>query len=94
MDAVGEDVWISIPGTTPIHVKVTTSTSTTPAGFLFDRTIDIDTYDRHRDRLSEELTLTQMDRYATELEELDVEGILTFAERVLPSASNLWVQSC
>ena len=34
-----------------------------------------------------------MDRHATELEELDVEGILAFAERVLPSASNLWVQS-
>ena len=30
---------------------------------------------------------------AAELEELDVEGILAFAERVLPSASNLWVQS-
>jgi hypothetical protein len=30
---------------------------------------------------------------ATELEEMDVEGILAFAERVLPSASNLWVQS-
>jgi hypothetical protein len=24
---------------------------------------------------------------------MDVEGILAFAERVLPSASNLWVQS-
>ena len=35
----------------------------------------------------------QMDRHATELEELDVEGILAFAERILPSASNLWVQS-
>lgn len=28
-----------------------------------------------------------------ELEELDVEGILAFADRVLPSASNLWVQA-
>jgi site-specific DNA recombinase len=61
--------------------------------FLFDRTIDIERYDRHRDKLREELTLVQMDRHATELEELDVEGILAFAERVLPSASNLWVQS-
>jgi hypothetical protein len=34
-----------------------------------------------------------MDRHASELEEMDVEGILAFAERVLPSASNLWVQS-
>ena len=61
--------------------------------FLYERSIDIDTYDRHRDKLREELTLTQMDRHATELEEMDVEGILAFAERVLPSASNLWVQS-
>ena len=61
--------------------------------FLYERTIDIDRYDRHRDKLREELTLVQMDRHATELEELDVEGILAFAERVLPSASNLWVQS-
>jgi len=61
--------------------------------FLFERMIDIETYDRHRDKLREELTLAQMDRHSCELEELDVEGILAFAERVLPSASNLWVQS-
>src|SRR5206468_5011561 len=61
--------------------------------FLFERTIDIDTYDRHRDKLREELTIAQMDRHSSELEEMDVEGILAFAERVLPSASNLWVQS-
>ena len=61
--------------------------------FLYERSIDIDTYDRHRDKLREELTIAQMDRHACELEEMDVEGILAFAERVLPSASNLWVQS-
>jgi Fe-S-cluster formation regulator IscX/YfhJ len=42
--------------------------------FLFERTIDIDTYDRHRDKLREELTLVQMDRHPAELEEFDVEG--------------------
>ena len=31
-----------------------------------------------------------MDRHASELEEMDVEGIRAFAERVLP---NLWVDS-
>ena len=56
--------------------------------FLYEQTIDITSYDRQRDRLREELTLAQMDRHATELEEFDVEGILAFAERVLPSASN------
>jgi hypothetical protein len=61
--------------------------------FLYERTIDIERYDRQRDKLREELTLVQMDRHATEPEELDVEGILAFAERVLPSAPNLWVQA-
>ena len=61
--------------------------------FLYARTIDIDTYDRHKDKLREELTLVQMDRHSSELEEMDVEGILAFAERARPSASNLWVQS-
>src|SRR3954471_10358794 len=58
--------------------------------FLFERSIDIDTYDRHRDKLREELTLAQMDRHSSELEEMDVEGILAFAERVPPRASNVW----
>src|SRR5215467_14535938 len=56
--------------------------------FLYEKTIDIETYDRYRDKLREELTLAQMDRHTAELDEL-----LAFAERVLPSASNLWVQS-
>lgn len=63
------------------------------AAFLYERSIDIETYDRHRGKLREELTIAQMDRHASELEEMDVEGILAFTERVLPSAANLWVQS-
>jgi hypothetical protein len=31
--------------------------------------------------------------HSTPLEELDVEGILAFAERVLPKASELWVHA-
>jgi hypothetical protein len=43
--------------------------------------------------LREELTPARIDRHAGQLEELDVEGILAFAERVLPRASDLWVQA-
>ena len=42
-------------------------------------TIDIDTYDRHRHKLREELTIAQMDRHSSELEEMDVEGILALS---------------
>jgi hypothetical protein len=52
--------------------------------FLFERSIDIETYDRHAERLREELTLARIERHSGQLEELDVEGILAFAERVLP----------
>src|SRR5262249_25391880 len=64
------------------------------AAFLYERTIDIDTYDRHRDKLRGELTLAQMARRVPRApRSVDVEDILAFAERVLPSASNLWVRS-
>ncbi len=61
--------------------------------FIYARTIDLATYDRQRDKLREKFTLTQIERQASELEGLDVEGILAFAERVLPNASDLWVQA-
>src|SRR6201988_3819929 len=61
--------------------------------FLFERSIDIETYDRHAAKLREELTLAWIDRHAGYLDEFDVEGILAFAERVLPRAGELWIQS-
>ena len=61
--------------------------------FLFERSIDIDTYDRHADRVREQMTLLKMDEHTSKLEDLDVEGILAFAERVLPRAAELWVQA-
>lgn len=44
--------------------------------FLFERSIDIETYDRHAEKLREQLTLVRMDRHSGQLEELDVERIL------------------
>ena len=61
--------------------------------FLFERSIDIDTYDRHADRVREQMTLLKIDEHTSKLEELDVEGILAFAERVLPRTADLWVQA-
>ena len=61
--------------------------------FLFERSLDIDTYAHHAEKLREELTLVGIDRHSGQLDELDVEGILAFAERVRPRASDLWVQA-
>jgi hypothetical protein len=61
--------------------------------FLFAQSIDATSYERQRDRLRDELTLAQINHHAEATDELDVQGILTFAERVLPRASDLWVQA-
>jgi hypothetical protein len=42
---------------------------------------------------SPELTLVEIDRHGSKVEEFDVEGILNFAERVLPRAADLWIQA-
>jgi site-specific DNA recombinase len=61
--------------------------------FLYSESIDLATYSRQRDKLREELTLSKIDHHTDAVEELDVEGILAFAERILPRASDLWVQA-
>jgi site-specific DNA recombinase len=61
--------------------------------YLFAQTIDLTSYGRQRDKLREEFTLAQIDRHAESIEEIDVQGILAFAERILPRASDLWVQA-
>lgn len=61
--------------------------------FLFQEKIDSETYERQRDRLRQEMTLAKKAKHSSELDELDVEGILAFAERVLPRASDVWIQA-
>ena len=61
--------------------------------FLYSESIDLTSYSRQRDKLREELMLAQIDRHTDAVDELDVQGILAFAERILPRASDLWVQA-
>ena len=61
--------------------------------FLYSESIDLTSYSRQRDKLREELTLAQIDRHAEAVDELDVQGILAVAERILQRGSDLWVQA-
>lgn len=61
--------------------------------YLFARTIDDETYRRQRDKLRQEWTLAKMTQHSDATEELDVDGLLAFAERILPRSSDLWVQA-
>lgn len=61
--------------------------------FLYAESIDLPTYTRQRDKLREELTLSQIDHHTEAVDEIDVEGVLAFAERILPRAADLCVQA-
>jgi hypothetical protein len=47
--------------------------------FIYKQSIDYATYERHRDRLQEELTIANLELNDARIESLDVEGVLGFA---------------
>jgi site-specific DNA recombinase len=58
--------------------------------FIYQRVIDTATYQEMRAKLTEELTLAEMDLRDAQAEEIEIEAVLDFAQMVLLNASNLW----
>ncbi len=61
--------------------------------FIQRREIDRQTYERQRDKLREQIMLAEVGREEATGEELDVEGILAFAQHVLANAARLWEEA-
>ena len=59
---------------------------------VYQKTIADDLYRREDDRLSQEITLAKMELNDAQVEELDIEAILTFAEEIILDARRLWVE--
>ena len=60
--------------------------------FIYAKAIDRATYERQKDKLSEDLMLAEMELRETKTTESDIEGVLNFAEHVILNASRLWVE--
>ena len=61
--------------------------------FLYKHTVDQATYERQRDKLREDVALAKLELHEAELEEMDVEGVLAFAEHLLTNAARLWMEA-
>jgi hypothetical protein len=61
--------------------------------FLYKKQIDSQTYERQRDKLREEVALTRIELEDARLDEIDVEGILGFAEHVIGNAARIWTNA-
>ena len=64
----------------------------TDEAFLHERSIDRQTYERQRDQLRERLALAEFELGDAVLDQLDVEGLLGFAEHLLTNAARLWAE--
>lgn len=61
--------------------------------FVYRRAIDESTYQREADRIGEEIALSKTALHDATLDELDVEGVLAFAQYVLTKPGRLWIEA-
>ena len=61
--------------------------------FIWEKRIDRPTFERQRNKLREEQTLVDVSLHEARLEQLDVEGLLAFAEHVFTDAARLWSEA-
>jgi hypothetical protein len=60
--------------------------------FLHERSIDRQTYERQRDQVREQLALAEIELNDAVLDQLDIDGVLAFAEHVVTNAARLWIE--
>lgn len=58
--------------------------------FVFDRAIDATTYRSQLQRLRDERTAAECELSDARFDELEVEGVMAFAEHVLGNMASLW----
>ena len=58
--------------------------------FLYDEAIDRETYDEELVRLNEEIAITRLGETESDLESLDVDGLLQYAEYMVRNVAQLW----
>jgi DNA invertase Pin-like site-specific DNA recombinase len=61
--------------------------------FVYERRIDAESYERQRDRMRQDIAFVRIELEDARLEEIDVEGLLGFAEHVLGNAARLWLDA-
>lgn len=67
--------------------------ATLEEAYLYRQSIDRVTYERQRDLLRENIALASLEAQDAKVEEIDVDGLLGFAEFILSNAARLWSES-
>ncbi len=61
--------------------------------YLYSKTIDVDTYKRHRGKLAIEITTQKIAINDLSIEEFDAESVVSYARNLLENAQALWLDA-
>ena len=59
---------------------------------VYQKTLDAELYRREDDRLSQEIALARLELHDAQIEQIDIEGVLGFAESIILDARRLWME--
>ena len=59
---------------------------------MYQKAIDRETYDQQRDKLEEEITLAKLRLKDAQLDKVDIEAVLNFAEAFLLNTARIWLE--
>ena len=60
--------------------------------FIYEKAINREIYDKRLDKLEEEITLAKMRMHDSQLDEVDLESVLSFAQKFLLDPARLWLE--
>jgi site-specific DNA recombinase len=61
--------------------------------FIYEHAIDRGVYDRHRDKLQEEIAFADLELHEARIDQIDVEGILAFSELLIRNVATVWLEA-
>ena len=61
--------------------------------YIFARKVDRLSYERQRDKIRDDLLLAEMELADATIEELDLDGLLGFAEHLVSNAARMWQEA-
>ena len=76
----------------PSRITLRERGDTLDEAYLFTK-IDRATYERQRDKIRGELALAELELQERTIDEIDLDGVLAFAEHVLTNVSRLWQEA-
>jgi hypothetical protein len=61
--------------------------------FIYQKAIDQETYQDQLAKLNENLVLAEMDHHSQRTDELDIEAVLAYAEKISLNAARMWLEA-